>query len=278
MIVDGVTLEGAGIGRVDGFAVFVPGALARERVRLHIIKVTPSYAVGKLLEVMKPSPQRTAPACPVYEKCGGCQSLHMDQKTALTLKRQRVFDALKRIGGIEEPNVGETISGEPFRSRNKAEYPIGRGADGRLVIGAYAGRSRNIVPLDDCLLQKEESVQALKWFGENLSRIKGANQLKFLVTRVNRIGEVMITLSGDTPNLQDGPALVKELTAALPSLVSVFYCQLNRRAAHALDGRCTPVWGRETLTDELLETYHTTREKEEKRIAAVIRRQQAAEG
>ncbi len=253
ILIHGSGSEMQGVGRLsDGRAAFVPGALPGERVRVRITRDAGRFCEAALEEILISSEARIAPACPHYEKCGGCQSLHMDQKTALTLKRQRVFDALKRIGGIEEPNVGETISGEPFRSRNKAEYPIGRGADGRLVIGAYAGRSRNIVPLDDCLLQKEESVQALKWFSANLSRIKGANQLKFLVTRVNRAGEMMITLSGDTPNLQDGPALVKELTAALPSLVSVFYCQLNRRAAHALDGRCTLVWGRETLTDELL--------------------------
>ena len=253
ILIHGSGSEMQGVGRLsDGRAAFVPGALPGERVRVRITRDGGRFCEAALEEILESSPARIAPACPHYAKCGGCQSLHMDHETALTLKRQRVFDAHRRLGGVEEPTVFETLSGESFRSRNKAEYPIGRGTDGKLVIGAYAGRSRSIVPLSDCLLQKEESVQALKWFGANLSRIRGANQLKFLVTRVNRAGEMMLTLSGDTPNLQDGQALAGELRAALPSLVSVFYCQLNRRAAHALDGRCTLVWGRETLTDELL--------------------------
>ena len=89
IVIDGVTLEGAGVGRVDGFALFVPGALARERVRVHVIKVTPSYAVGKLLEVVEPSPHRVTPCCPVYARCGGCALGHITYGRSCTSRSAR---------------------------------------------------------------------------------------------------------------------------------------------------------------------------------------------
>ena len=244
-----------GVGRLpDGRAVFVPGALPGELVRVRVVRDAGRYCEAELQAVVEPSDARVDPACPHYGSCGGCQSLHMKYETALEMKRQRVFDALARIGGVAEPRVLDALGSDPvLRSRNKAEYPIGPGPDGRLAIGAYARGSHRIVPLDDCLLQREESVAALRWFRENLARVRGANQLRYLVTRVNRAGEMMLTLSGDTPNLQDADALARELSAALPALTSVFYCHLNRRAAHALDGRCERVFGQETLTDTLLD-------------------------
>ena len=102
LTVDSVTLEGAGVGRVDGFALFVSGALTGERVRVHIIKVTASYAVGKLLEVMEPSPHRMEPLCPVYAKCGGCAFGHVTYEEELMIKERQVADALTRLGGLKK--------------------------------------------------------------------------------------------------------------------------------------------------------------------------------
>ena len=102
LTVDSVTLEGAGVGRVDGFAVFVPGVLTGERMRIHVIKVTSSYAVGKLLEVLEPSPHRVEPKCPVYARCGGCAFGHVTYAEELRIKERQVTDALTRLGGLKE--------------------------------------------------------------------------------------------------------------------------------------------------------------------------------
>ena len=243
-----------GVGRLaDGRAVFVPGALPGERVRVRVTRNADRYAEAALEDVLEPAPARVDPPCPHYGRCGGCQSLHMTYEYALSLKRQRVFDALSRLGGVENPAVAETIgSASAFRTRNKAEYPIGPGPDGRPIAGAYEGGSHRVLPLTDCLLQKAESVACLNWLNDRLPRLKGAAQLRFLVTRVNRAGETMVTLSGETPNLQDGAAMARDLMRDVPAVVSVCYCQLRPRAGHALDGRCTLVAGQETLTDELL--------------------------
>ncbi len=123
--IDAVGSEGQGVGRVNGYAIFVPGALAGETVRTHIIKVTASYAVGKLLEVSVPSPDRVQPSCPAYPACGGCSLQHLDYAAQLRLKQRFVSDALTRLGGFREIAVQPTLGMDtPWRYRNKGSFPL----------------------------------------------------------------------------------------------------------------------------------------------------------
>ena len=253
IIIHGSGSELQGVGRLaDGRAVFVPGALPGERINIEITKSADRFCEGRLVEIIEPSPRRVQPDCPHAGICGGCQARHMDYAFSLEQKRQKVYDALKRIGGVEDPTVFDTIGCEdPNHTRNKAEYPIAE-AGGKMVIGAYAGNSHRVIPLENCLLQNKESLKALKWFSENLNRLPGAKHLKFLVTRVNREGEMMVTLSGDAPILTEAKKTGEALKKAAPSVKSLFFCQLNRRFAHALDGKCTRLDGLATLSDVLL--------------------------
>lgn len=253
-----ITITGSGselqgVGRcADGRAIFVPGALPGETVHVEITRSADRFCEGQLVEICTPSPHRRVPDCPHAGLCGGCQTRHMDYEYALLQKRQKVYDALRRIGGVEDPNVCDTLGCEnPNHSRNKAEYPIGN-VNGRRTIGAYAQSSHRIIPMDHCLLQHPESLKALKWFSENLPSLPGGGHLLFLVTRVNRKGEMMITLSGDAPILSEVKSLCQKLEMALPSMKSMYFCQLGRRYAHALDGKCTHIWGLKTLTDTLM--------------------------
>ena len=163
LTIDSVTLEGAGVGRVDGFAVFVPGALTGERVRIHIIKTTASYAVGKLLEVMEPSPHRMEPLCPVYARCGGCAFGHVTYEEELRIKERQVADALMRLGGLKEvpmrPILGMDL---PQRYRNKGAFPYGMTEAGP-AFGFYAPRSHRLAPVDDCLIELDRFIdQAIR--------------------------------------------------------------------------------------------------------------------
>ena len=250
--ITGAGSELQGVGRLpDGRAVFVPGAIPGERVEIEITQDKGRFCEASLVGICVPSPDRVTPACPHAGDCGGCQARHMRYRRTLEMKRQRVVDALARIGGVEEPVVFETLGCvEPDRTRNKAEYPIGR-LDGRVAIGAYAGESRRIVPIDDCLSQHALSAEALRWLAKRLESLPCAARLRFLVTRVNRAGEMMLILCGDAPILSDMERLSPALSAALPTVKSFFYCQLNRRPAHALDGRCTRLFGAETLSETL---------------------------
>ena len=242
-----------GVGRLpDGRAVFVPGALPGERVRAAIVRSAKRYCEARLVEVLEPSPDRRAPDCPHYGVCGGCQARHMTYAASLAQKRRRVRDALARIGGIDAPEVRPTIGcGAPDRTRNKAEFPVGRDAAGRLVVGAHAAGSRAVVPLDDCPLQKPAAVRALRWLAGRLDGLACAAHLTNLVTRVNRAGALMAVLCADAPVEPAVRALVPEMRRALPELVSVYFLLQNRRPAHALDGRCVHLWGARTLDDEL---------------------------
>ena len=251
---DGVTLEGAGIGRVDGFAVFVPGALARERVRLHIIKVTPSYAVGKLLEVVTPSPQRTAPACPVYEKCGGCVLGHMSYSLELRIKQEQVHNALTRLSGLEEvpmrPIIGMDV---PERYRNKGAFPYGMTDQGP-AFGFYAPRSHRLVPVADCLIEQEDvchAVQVVKtWADTNhiepYDEMTGKGCLRHAVVRVTTSGELMtvIVTRGELPRK-------KELVAALSFADSIYWNRNDRNTNVIFGDRFTLLHGKPTLRETL---------------------------
>ena len=244
-----------GVGRLEeGCVAFVPGALPGEEVEIEITRRAQRFCEARLLRVCAPSPERRTPDCPAYGACGGCQARHMSYEETLRLKRQRVYDALSRLGGAEEPKVRETIGCErPDRTRNKAEFPTGRGADGRVVIGAYAEGSRRIVPLKDCLLQREPAAHALKYFSEHLSQMPGAGHYTHLVTRVNRRGEMMLTLCASAPVIDSAKKLLPELQRALPEMVSFYFLRQNQRPAHALDGAITHLWGEKTLNETLLD-------------------------
>ena len=251
--ITGVGSQLQGVGRLaDGRAAFVPGAIPGERVEIRIDRDKGRFCEASLCAVLEPSPDRIAPACPHAGACGGCQSRHMRYERTLALKRQVVCDALARIGGVEAAQVRQTLGCAPCeRTRNKAEYPIGT-ADGRPAIGAFARGSRQIIPLEDCLLQRPESAAALKWFADHLEALGCAAQLRYLVTRVNRAGEMMLALCGDAPLVAGLRRLAPALREALPAMRALWYCQLKPRFAHALDGHCTRLWGAEVLSETLL--------------------------
>ena len=158
--ITGVTSEGSGVGRFSGFAVFVPFALAGETVEAHIIKVTPSYAVGKLTKIIVPSPFRVEPPCPVFGKCGGCVLQNMSYPAQLEYKRQQVVDALERIGGFKGIEVNPTVGAEKVeRYRNKGSFPFAM-QDGEPVWGLYAQRSHRLIETPDCIIENETAINA----------------------------------------------------------------------------------------------------------------------
>jgi len=253
IIIHGSGSEMQGVGRLsDGRAVFVPGALPNEEVEIEITRDGGRFCEAQLRRVLSPSPMRAESACPHYGECGGCSARHMNYPYTLELKRQRVYDAISRIGGVENPLVYGTIgANQTERARNKAEYAVASGK-GRTIIGSYAPKSKRIIPLSDCLLQKEESVHALQWFGENLHRYPFAGQIRFLVTRVNRKGEMAVVLCGDAPVQSAIQSHAADFFKAMPEMVSLHYCRLKTRPAHALDGQCGLICGGDTMKDELM--------------------------
>ncbi len=168
--ITGVSSEGLGIAKPDGYTVFIPYTVTGDKVCAKIVKDKKSYAFGKVLEVLEPSENRISPPCSVFGKCGGCSLMHIDYKKQLDIKRRTVSDAIMRIGKIE-CDVADVYGMEyPFRYRNKVQVPLCF-EDGKTCAGFYAPHSHRVVPFTDCLLQTEKNKEIIEgvcaWMDRN---------------------------------------------------------------------------------------------------------------
>ena len=164
LTIEDMSTDGAGIGRRNGFVWFVKDAVTGDVVTVRATRVGKSYGFARLMKIITPSRQRTEPRCPVAKQCGGCQLQMMDYHAQLRMKENMVKNDLIRIGGIPEEEINmKPILGmeEPWRYRNKAQFPIGRDREGRIIAGFYAARSHRIVECRDCLLGVTENKKIL---------------------------------------------------------------------------------------------------------------------
>lgn len=222
--------DGQGVGRHEGFVVFVPFALPGECAEVLIIKVASGYAVGKLRKVLQPSASRIPPRCDVFGRCGGCQLQHMDYPAQLEFKRNAVVEALGKIGGIREPDVKPVIGmEEPWRYRNKGIFPVGDGSEG-IVMGMYAPRSHAIVDVEDCPLQPCAVGTAMavvrRWATRRgistYDEATGKGLLRnVLVRNFAETGDTLVVLVTNGTELPAADELVGELRASLPGLSGV---------------------------------------------------------
>ena len=160
--IDSLTAEGMGVGRHEGFTVMIPGVLPGEEVFAHIIKVLKNYAIGKCMEIRKASSLRVQPYCPNYEKCGGCQLMHLAYDEQLIEKRETVKAAIRRIGHFSEEEIPDsliekTLGMDDTRNyRNKAQYPL-QMKDGHLAYGFYAPHSHRLISVSECMIQSKKA-------------------------------------------------------------------------------------------------------------------------
>lgn len=144
---------GEGIGRVDGYVLFVKDTVIGDRVRVKVMKAKKNYAYARLVEILEASENRVEAPCPVARSCGGCQIQFMNYEEQLRFKTDKVYNNIKRIGGIEDFEMEPVIGMEsPFHYRNKAQFPVGKDRDGNIVSGFYAGRTHSIIDMDHCML------------------------------------------------------------------------------------------------------------------------------
>ena len=165
--IEDIGADGEGIGKIDGFPLFVKDAVPGDLVEVKIVKAKKNYAFARLEKILEPSPDRTDPPCPFHRQCGGCQIQALSYEKQLAFKQQKVKNNLMRIGGFEEgllDRIMEPIIGmeEPWRYRNKAQYPVGYSKEGELITGFYAGRTHSIIANTDCLLGVTENKEILE--------------------------------------------------------------------------------------------------------------------
>ena len=230
-IVD-MTEDGEGIGKVDGFTVFIKDTVIGDHVEAKLIKSKKTYGYGRLVKVLSPSAFRVEPTCPVAAPCGGCQLQAMSYESQLKFKESRVRGHLERIGRFTdipmEPIIG--MEGEPLRYRNKAQFPVGKSKDGQIITGFYAGRTHSIIPVEDCLLGMPVNRQVTKIVTEFMEKyhIEPYNEethrglVRHILVRCGfHTGQVMVCLVINGTKLPRHEELVKCLSEAVSGLVSV---------------------------------------------------------
>ena len=170
-------VDGEGIGKVDGFTLFVKDALIGDVAEVKVMKAKKNYGYARLMKLVTPSPDRVEPVCPVARQCGGCQIQALSYKKQLEFKNNKVRGNLIRIGGFEESfidSIMEPIGGMkgPFHYRNKAQYPVGTDKEGSLITGFYAGRTHQIISNLDCALGDSVNKEILEKILAFMNRFK----------------------------------------------------------------------------------------------------------
>ena len=279
--IDALGNEGEGIGRFDGFTFFVRDAVPGDIIRARVLKLKKNYGYARVEQLLTPSPDRVAPRCPAAGPCGGCQLQHLSYQKQLEYKQNKLRDCLERIGGVRNAKL-EPIIGmdEPFFYRNKAQFPVGRGRDGRPAIGFYAGHTHSIIETERCYIQapvNEALVAAVREYltesgvppyDENTH----TGLVRHVLTRVGfATGEIMVCMVINGTSLPQAELLREKLECAaerwneenggeLPTgraekaecrLVSLCLNINTERTNRILGSRVVPLYGEPYITDDI---------------------------
>lgn len=274
-----LTDEGSGVGKYEGIVVFVPSAAVGDTLKVKILKVKKSYAFGKIEEIITPAKCRITPDCPVFLKCGGCALRHINYNAESEIKQNRVYETIKRIGGVDlapKPIISATA---PDRYRNKAQYPIS--AEGKA--GFYAFHSHRIIPQTDCLLQPQEFCgivkEVEKWVENNkisvYDEISHKGLLRHLyVRKAEATSELMITFVINGNTLPRTNEIIEKLRDLCGENLKSVQININTADTNVILGdTCRVLYGDGYITDILcgvkvrlspLSFYQVNREMAEK--------------
>ena len=255
LTMEGYGSEGEGVAHLpDGRVCFVSGALKGETCSVHLLKVGKTAAWGKVSRVLAPSPARQQPDCPAFPKCGGCSLRHMTYEEELAFKKQKVQDALRRIGGVDT-SVSVIYGAEnTLRYRNKVQFPVG--PDG--AIGFFRARSHQVVDAEDCLLQPEAAgpVRAAvkewmeRYFIPPYRETEHKGLVRHLYLRFSA-DQVLVCLVINGLSLPHAEELVAALRQACPHLSGVVVNFNTQRTNVILGAESRALWGQPWLDDEL---------------------------
>ena len=254
-VIEGYSSEGLGIARVNGQVVFVHRAIRGEECDILIMKVLKNAAFGKVTAIHTPSEHRQESDCPYYGRCGGCDFRHMDYAEELVAKRERVQDALRRLGG-SDVEVEEIIgAAETNHYRNKSQYPVG--VEG--TVGFYRARSHEVIPVERCLIQRPEADAAAAALREYICRYgvscydekTHSGLLRHLYVRTNAAGESLICVLGNGGGAPHEAELVEMLRQAVPCAVGIVWGENRKQGNTILGDTYRTLWGEDRLADTL---------------------------
>ena len=265
LTIEDIGVSGEGIGKVDGYTLFVKDTVIGDVVRVKIMKAKKNYGYARLMDIIKPSKDRVEPACPIARQCGGCQIQAMNYNAQLKYKQKLVKDNLLRISGLTEGADYEMCEilgmDTPFRYRNKAQYPVGEDKDGNIVMGFYAGHTHSIIacPDDDCMLGHRDNAFILnavkEWMKEYRVRAYNENIHKGTVRHVLiRTGyhtdEVMVCLvTKKMLRKEAADGLVKAIQKLKLNVASLVV-NINKEDTNVILGKeCITLYGRPYIED-----------------------------
>lgn len=265
LTIEDIGVSGEGIGKVDGYTLFVKDTVIGDVVRVKIMKAKKNYGYARLMDIIKPSKDRVEPACPIARQCGGCQIQAMNYNAQLKYKQKLVKDNLLRISGLTEGvdyEMCEILGMDtPFRYRNKAQYPVGEDKDGNIVMGFYAGHTHSIIacPDDDCMLGHSDNAFILnavkEWMKEYRVRAYNENIHKGTVRHVLvRTGyhtdEVMVCLVTKKMLRKEAVDGLVKAIQKLKLNVASLVVNINKEDTNVILGKeCITLYGRPYIED-----------------------------
>ncbi|MDO4804080.1 MAG: 23S rRNA (uracil(1939)-C(5))-methyltransferase RlmD [Lachnospiraceae bacterium] len=276
--IEDMTNEGEGIGHANGYTLFVKDAVIGDRILAHVTKAKKNYGYARVEEVLAPSPDRVSPRCPEARRCGGCRLQELSYEKQLSFKEGIVRRNLQRIGGFADIPMKPIIGMEnPWRYRNKAQYPIGFSKkEGKIVAGYYAGRTHSIIDVRDCHLSPAHNADILravvayaeKYHIEPYDETTGRGLLRHLLVREGfASGEILVCLVINGRKLPHADKLVAALLAlgesetekspgllaGRPGIVSICLNVNKQRTNVILGEEVVPLYGDPWITDSLEE-------------------------
>lgn len=265
--IEDMGVDGEGIGKIDGFTFFVKDTVPGDRVLAKIMKMKKTYGYAKLEEIIEASPDRVAAPCPVARQCGGCTLQEMSYPAQLRFKESIVRNDLRRIGGFKEELLREVLEpivgmDEPFRYRNKMQFPVGyvkaQNGGEYLAAGFYAARTHSLIPITDCLLGAEENREIISrllvWMEQEENRPydeeSGLGCIRHILIRKGfHTGEILVCLVVSEP-IHGGEAL-RDALFDIPGMTSVSLNFNSERTNVILGEKTVTLWGKPTITDSI---------------------------
>ncbi|MBQ4530034.1 MAG: 23S rRNA (uracil(1939)-C(5))-methyltransferase RlmD [Lachnospiraceae bacterium] len=252
--------DGEGIGKVEGFTLFIKDAVIGDVVEAKLMKVKKNYGYARLMKLVTPSPYRVEPKCPVYRQCGGCQIQALDYQEQLKFKERKVRGNLERIGGFKhipmEPIMGMDM---PYYYRNKAQFPVGTDKNGQIITGFYAGRTHDIIPNTKCYLGVSVNEEILnvvlefmkKYHVTAYDEATGKGLVRHVLIRVGFTSkEIMVSLVVNGRKLPHSEELVEELVK-IQGMTSITLNVNTKKTNVILGDEVILLWGETYIKDNI---------------------------
>ena len=252
--------EGEGIAKIDNFTIFIPGAIKGEKVKILVVKVLSSHAFGKVIEIMQKSENRIESDCKTYKRCGGCNLRHIQYAETLNMKRNAVQSLVNKTL-TTKIEVEETLGMDnPYHYRNKAQYPVGLDKEGKPLIGVFANRTHEIIPIENCLIQDEQTEKIakylVKYIAEKHISIYNENTRKGLIRHIvtkigKRTNEIMVIIVINGDKIPEEEKIVEKLTQEFPNIKTIVK-NINKKNTNVILGeKNITLYGEGYIKDEL---------------------------